>query len=107
MMNKSEAIAWLFPDKKPPFDFCVGDVDGEHKIVAWNIDAPIPTEKELQVAWEAYQVHTQSIAYRVKRAEEYPSIGDQLDAIFKAGLMPKDMAAQIQAVKDKYPKGSV
>ena len=42
--------------------------------------------------------------YARKRAPEYPPIGDQLDALFKAGAFPADMAAKIQAVKDKYPK---
>jgi len=106
-MNKSDAIQWLFPDAKPPFDFCVGEEDGVQSIKVWNIDAPIPADKELQSAWEAYQAHESATAYRAKRLAEYPPIGDQLDALFKAGLMPKDMAAQIQAVKDKYPKGKV
>ena len=44
-------------------------------------------------------------AYKFSRALEYPAIGDQLDALFHAGVFPADMAAQIQAVKDKYPKG--
>lgn len=44
-------------------------------------------------------------AYKQKRVVEYPSIGDQLDALFHAGVFPDEMAAQIQAVKDKYPKG--
>ena len=44
--------------------------------------------------------------YVDKRRSEYPSIGDQLDALFKAGAFPDDMAAKIQAVKDKYPKES-
>ena len=43
-------------------------------------------------------------AYKSKRAPEYPPIGDQLDALFKAGAFPADMAAKIQAVKDKFPK---
>ena len=43
-------------------------------------------------------------AYKQKRLTEYPSIGDQLDALFHAGVFPSDMAAQIQAIKDKYPK---
>jgi hypothetical protein len=42
--------------------------------------------------------------YTEKRASEYPPIGDQLDALFKAGVFPADLAARIQAVKDKYPK---
>ena len=43
-------------------------------------------------------------AYKSQRAAEYPSIGDQLDALFHAGVFPTEMAALIQAVKDKYPK---
>ncbi len=43
--------------------------------------------------------------YRELRAAEYPAIGDQLDALFHAGVFPAEMAALIQAVKDKYPKG--
>ena len=42
--------------------------------------------------------------YRDSRQAEYPSIGDQLDALFHAGLMPREIAIQIQAVKTKYPK---
>ena len=53
--------------------------------------APIP-EEELAAA--------QAVIYRQRRSEQYPSIGDQLDALFKAGAFPEDMAAQIQAVKD-------
>lgn len=44
------------------------------------------------------------LTYEDLRRIEYPSIGDQLDALFKAGVFPEEMAAQIQAVKDKYPK---
>ena len=43
--------------------------------------------------------------YKRKRKAEYPAIGDQLDALFHAGVFPAEMAAAIQAVKDKYPKG--
>lgn len=43
-------------------------------------------------------------AYKLQRVKEYPSIGDQLDALFHAGVFPSDMAEQIQAIKDKYPK---
>ena len=42
--------------------------------------------------------------YKLNRVAEYPSIGDQLDALFHAGVFPADMAARIQAIKDKYPK---
>ena len=39
-----------------------------------------------------------------QRVLDYPAIGDQLDALYHAGVFPDDMAAQIQAVKERYPK---
>jgi hypothetical protein len=51
------------------------------------------------------QVVLDAVAYIDKRRAEYPAIGDQLDALFHAGVFPAEMAAQIQAIKDKYPKG--
>jgi hypothetical protein len=44
--------------------------------------------------------------YAEKRAAEYPSIGDQMDALWKGGDAAAEMLAQIQAVKAKYPKGA-
>lgn len=38
------------------------------------------------------------------RVEEYPTIGDQLDDLFKQGAFSAEMTAKLQAVKDKYPK---
>jgi hypothetical protein len=60
---------------------------------------------EVTVDWDAAQALADSKAYIQQRLMEYPAIGDQLDALFHAGVFPDDMAAQIQAVKDKYPKG--
>jgi hypothetical protein len=42
--------------------------------------------------------------YKRDRAAAYPAIGDQLDALFHAGVFPADMAATLQAIKTKYPK---
>ena len=42
--------------------------------------------------------------YPEKRRREYPDIGDQLDALYHAGVFPTDMAAKIKIVKDKFPK---
>lgn len=44
--------------------------------------------------------------YKMQREKEYPSIGDQLDALYHANVFPSDMASKIQAVKNKYPKPS-
>lgn len=59
-----------------------------------------PTKKQV----ESEIARIKELQYVNKRAAEYPSIGDQLDALFKAGVFPEEMAAKIQAIKDKYPK---
>ena len=50
------------------------------------------------------KIDVQNSQYRFQRSPEYPSIGDQLDALWKGGAAAEEMAAKIQAVKDKYPK---
>jgi hypothetical protein len=50
----------------------------------------------------AVEAYIASQAYVGKRQAEYPAITDQLDTIFHEGL--DAWKAQIQAVKDKYPK---
>jgi len=42
--------------------------------------------------------------YAERRRAEYPSIEEQLDALYHAGVFPADMAARIHAVKCRYPK---
>ena len=42
--------------------------------------------------------------YQENRVKEYPPIGDQLDALYHAGVFPAAMTASIKAIKDKYPK---
>ncbi len=44
------------------------------------------------------------LTYADKRIAEYPSIGDQLDALWKGGEAAAEMLAAVQAVKLKYPK---
>ena len=43
-------------------------------------------------------------AYVAKRRAEYPTIGDQLDALWKGGDAQTEMLAKVMAVKAKYPK---
>ena len=54
----------------------------------------------------AVEAHATSKEYITKRAAEYPSIGDQLDALWKGGDAAAEMLAKVQAVKNKYPKGT-
>ena len=70
-----------------------------------STDSQQPTEAEIQAEITRLQAEYDAKAYARSRAVEYPAIGDQLDALFHAGVFPAEMAAQIQAIKDKYPKG--
>jgi|TARA_Y100000310_G_C20425913_1_gene689045 hypothetical protein len=38
------------------------------------------------------------------RQANYPSMGDQLDSLFHAGVFPEEMADKIQKTKDDFPK---
>lgn len=60
---------------------------------------------EAEIARTADDKIVMASDYRALRAAEYPSIGDQLDALYHAGLFPPEMAALLTAVKAKYPKG--
>ena len=47
---------------------------------------------------------SQLVSYTAVRSAMYPSIGDQLDALYHAGVFPEEMASKIREVKEKYPK---
>ncbi len=67
--------------------------------------APTPTEwAEIKIEVARIQAEYDAKQYARSRVLEYPAIGDQLDALYHAGVFPEDMAAQIQAVKERYPK---
>lgn len=55
-----------------------------------------------EAEWDAHLAEQAKTQY--KRDRKYPPIGDQLDALFHAGVFPEEMAAQLQAVKDAHPK---
>jgi hypothetical protein len=61
-----------------------------------------PSLKEI----EDGQKQLDALAYREKRAAEYPPVGDQLDALWKGGADAAAMKATIESIKAKYPKGA-
>jgi hypothetical protein len=50
------------------------------------------------------QAYVDAHSYIAKRQSEYPTIGDQLDALWKGGDAQTEMLAKVMAVKAKYPK---
>ena len=97
-LSDLSTIVWA-DDADPPAEgqVHVGPIDVqpmEYKPDASEIEAELA---RMTSEWEAAE-------YARQRALAYPAVGDQLDALFHAGLFPDDMAAQLQAVKDQYPK---
>ena len=63
-----------------------------------------PTDEEIATEIARLQSDYDTKEYQRQRASEYPSIGDQLDALWKGGDVATEMLAKVQAVKAKYPK---
>ncbi len=84
----NDALRTLYPQVVTTFNDIAYDADGN------------------EVAYDkaAVQAYIDANEYQRKRAAEYPSYADQFDTIFHDGI--DAWKAQIQAVKDKYPKGA-
>ena len=96
-MNVRDALASLVPNA----EWSANDTE----VIDWfSPEIPQPTQAELDAEIARLQAEYDTQEYARNRKDEYPPIGDQLDALFHAGVFPSDMAAQLQAVKDKYPK---
>lgn len=119
-MELYHAIKELVPDAVEGRDFIIqDDSDGKGPYIkVWrHKTAPKPTRTKLKTAYQNYLAKKAATEYRIKRATEYPPIGDQLDTIWKylksLGVTPdpnagtntvNGMLAKIEEVKSKYPK---
>lgn len=70
-------------------------IDGKIAITQAEADEIIAAQQSQALA---------AMNYSEKRQQAYPSIGEQLDALYHAGVFPADMAERIRAVKQQYPK---
>ena len=79
----------------------------EGKLVHWECikgGMEKPTEQEIADEVTRLKELYASQKYARERRLAYPNIGDQLDALYHAGLFPKEMADKIKAVKEQFPK---
>jgi len=97
MIDFVKAISSLHPN-------AVWELNGDnYSGLVWKSqDIQKPTEEELIAECHRLKAEYDAKEYQRKRAAEYPSFADQFDTIFHDGL--DAWKAQIQAVKDKYPK---
>ena len=71
--------------------------DTQEDIIAKDINGD-----EVNINWTDVNSWTDPKQYKYDRANEYPSIEDQLDDIYHNGI--DGWKTTIKAVKDKYPK---
>ena len=62
----------------------------------------VPSDSAITAKWDELKKAYNDKEYSRKRADEYPSLVDQLDDIYHNGI--DAWKATIKAVKDKYPK---
>ena len=76
------------------------------KITSWSADnaKPPPSEDEIKTWKDKQSTYSANEEVRGKRNHLYPSIGDQLDDLYKAGAFSAEMSAKIKKVKDDNPK---
>jgi hypothetical protein len=100
MISVFHAIQSLVPDA----EVSVGIYD---QAITWHKPATAPvTLEQIQAEQQRLQQAYDWAEYQRNRAREYPSIQEQLDSLYHAGVFPEEMAARIRAVKTKYPRYS-
>ena len=71
--------------------------NGQEDIIAWDENG-----NKISIDWTQVNAWKDPDQYKYNRANEYPSIVDQLDDIYHNGI--DGWKTTIKAVKDKYPK---
>lgn len=95
-MNKIQALRSLTPNA----EWVIRD-----DVIEWlDTEQTQPTDAEIEAEITRLQAEYDAQQYARNRAAEYPSIGDQLDALWKGGDDAAAMLEQVMAVKSKYPK---
>jgi hypothetical protein len=101
MISKIQAIQSLVPGAEV-------SVAVHDDSVTWiNYENPPVTNEQIAAEQQRLQMIHDWHAYRRNRAAEYPTIQEQLDALYHAGVFPPEMAERIRAVKEKYPAPSM
>lgn len=101
------AIHHLYPDAVAGEHFALAD-DGEGPYIkVWMMENPQPSSTELREIVEQHSHEWTATGYQEARLAEYPSVGDQLDALYKARHGDESelqvIDEQIKTVKAQHP----
>ena len=80
----------------------VVSIDETHGCFDKDNKAVTVEQSKIDTARTTLNTEAAAVAYKQKRANEYPSVVDQLDDIYHNGI--DGWKATIKATKDKYPK---
>lgn len=82
--------------------------NGEPQIGEWKSDAPQPSTEQIRSALEELSDSYHEEEYAAMRRAEYPSVGEQLEALYEArqgnNARLLEVDERIRHVKEKYPK---
>ena len=111
MRELCRAVHYLHPRLHAGIDYIVNKQGPGQKayIQEWFHTAiPQPTEVELEKALQKLSGTDPIKDHAAQRLKEYPSVGDQLDAAYKARrgdhTEQNQLDALITSIKEKYPK---
>lgn len=102
-MNREPDIIDALISIRPDSNFSVED-QNDLSTITWDENTEPPTEDEITNELERLKAEYEAQNYARNRAANYPPIGDQLDALYHAGVFPEEMASKIAAVKEQFPK---
>lgn len=74
------------------------------EIKVWMLNGKVYAEKPADKNATEVVFYPLDIDYKILRKNDYPDIGDQLDALWKGGADSEEMKQKVLFVKDKYPK---
>ena len=80
----------------------VNVLDNDVKKITWLEDTTPIAEADILAKQKELITAYDNNAYQRSRAEEYPSIADQLDDLYHNGI--DGWKTTIKAIKDKHPK---
>ena len=105
-MNVTAARWRSPPTDDPTFRIIACHINGQELDVPDNMDN---RHRQMIAEWEEEGNTIEPYVepekgYEELRRGEYPPMGDQFDDLFHQGSFSDEMAATLQAVKDKYPK---
>ena len=95
-MNIIKAIIAINPNANVSIE------DNDINQITWLNETAVISKSDIETKLVELQTALDAKEYQRKRAEEYPSIADQLDKIYHSGI--DEWKKVIKTTKDKYPK---